>query len=122
MDVVIWILSGVLALVFLGAGLGKLTQPKAKLEANPNMAWAGDFSEGTVKLIGALEVLGAIGLVLPWALDVAPVLTPLAALGLAALMVAAAATHVRRGEHKVLPVNVVLGVLALVVAIARFSG
>jgi hypothetical protein len=86
------------------------------------MAWAGDFSEGTVKLIGALEVLGAIGLVLPWALDVAPVLTPLAALGLVALMVAAAVTHVRRGEQKVLPVNVVLGVVALVVAIARFSG
>jgi uncharacterized membrane protein YphA (DoxX/SURF4 family) len=121
MEIVGWILSGLLALAFLGAGAGKLAQPYDKLTANPNMAWASDFSPGQVKGIGTLEVLGALGVVLPWLLDVAKVLTPIAALGLAAVMIGAIATHVRRGEKQVLPVNAVLLVLAVAVAVIRFA-
>ena len=73
-----------------------MTQPKAKLQTT--MGWVEDFSGGTVKAIGALEVLAAIGLILPWWTGIAPVLTPLAALGLAAIMVGAVITHVRRKE------------------------
>ena len=98
MNVVLWIIAGLLALAFLGAGLTKLVQPKEKLAAT--MGWVDDFSPGTVKLIGGLEVLAAIGLVLPAALDVVPVLVPLAAVGLVALMVGAAITHARRGEQR----------------------
>jgi uncharacterized membrane protein YphA (DoxX/SURF4 family) len=119
MDVVLWIIAGLLALVFLGAGLTKLVQPKEKLAAT--MGWVDDFSPGTVKLIGALEVLAAIGLVLPAALDVVPVLVPLAAVGLVALMIGAAVTHARRGETPMIAVNVVLLVLAVVVAWGRFG-
>ncbi|MDQ2955871.1 MAG: DoxX family protein [Actinomycetota bacterium] len=121
MSVLGWILAGALAAVFFAAGSAKLATPKQKLEANPNMAWTVNFSESQVKAIGAVEVLGALGVVLPWLLNIAPVLTPVAALGLAITMVAAAIVHGRRGEKQALPINAVLLVLALVVAVIRFS-
>ena len=120
MNVVLWIIAGLLAAAFAGAGLMKLTQPKAKLAA-AGMPWTEDFSDGQVKGIGALEVLGAIGLILPAALGIAEVLTPLAAIGLTLLMAGAAVTHLRRKEGKQFPVNVLLGGLALFVAIMRFG-
>lgn len=107
-----------LAIAFLAAGGMKLVRPKPAL-ASSGLHWADDFSDGTVKGIGALEVLGAVGLVLPWALSVAPVLTPLAALGLALVMAGAVVVHVRRKEQFVPPL--VLGVLALAVAVLRFG-
>jgi len=119
MNVVLWILAGLLAAVFLGAGLTKLTQPKEKLAAT--MGWVEDFSPGTVKLIGALEVLAAIGLILPAALDIVPVLVPLAAVGLVALMIGAAVTHARRREVPLIAVNLVLLALAAVVVWGRFG-
>ena len=119
MNVVLWIVAGALALAFLAAGLTKLTQPREKLAAT--MGWVQDFSPGTVKLIGALEVLAAIGLILPAALDVVPVLVQLAGLGLVLLMVGAAVTHARRREVPMIAINAVLLVLAVVVAWGRFG-
>lgn len=119
MDVVLWIVAGLLALAFLAAGAMKLAQPKEKLAAS-GMGWVDDFSAGAVKGIGLLEVLGAIGLVLPGLTGVAPVLVPLAALGLALTMVGAAVVHTRRGEQQMVVVNAVLLVLALVVVVGRF--
>ena len=117
MNVVVWIVSGLLAVAFLGAGLAKITQPKEKLrERQP---YVDDFSQPAVRGIGAAEVVAAIALVLPWLLDVAPVLTPLAAAGLVLLMIGAVLTHVRRKEMFVPPL--VLGLLALFVAVVRFS-
>jgi uncharacterized membrane protein YphA (DoxX/SURF4 family) len=119
MNVVLWIVAGVLAAAFLVAGLTKLTQPKQKLAAQ--MGWVEDFSPGAVKAIGALEVLAAIGLILPAALDVVPVLVPLAAVGLAVLMVGAVVTHARRHEPQLIVINVVLLALAVVVLWGRFG-
>ncbi|UFN43446.1 DoxX family protein [Nocardioides okcheonensis] len=119
MDVVLWIVAGVLALAFVAAGGMKLAQPKEKLSAS-GMGWVDDFSAGAVKGIGLLEVLGAVGLVLPGLTGVAPVLVPLAALGLALTMVGAAVVHLRRGEQQMVVVNAVLLVLALVVVVGRF--
>jgi uncharacterized membrane protein YphA (DoxX/SURF4 family) len=117
-NIALWALQIILAAVFFAAGAAKLSQPKEKLR--DRMTFVDDYSANGVKLIGGLEVLGAIGLILPRATGIAPVLTPLAALGLAAIMVGAVATHVRRSEQKSVPMVVVLGVVALVVAIARF--
>ena len=119
MNVVAWILQIVLAVVFLAAGGMKLARPKPAL-VGAGMGWADDYSDTNVKLVGAIEVLGALGLVLPWALGIAPILTPLAAVGLALVMAGAVVTHVRRKEQFVPPL--VLGVLALVVAVLRFAG
>jgi uncharacterized membrane protein len=119
-DVVLWIIAGVLAAAFLASGLMKVLQPRKKLAA-AGMGWVEDFSDGAVKGIGVLEVLGAIGLVLPAALDIAPVLVPIAATGLALVMVGAMVTHARRHEPQVIVVNVVLFVLAALVAWGRFG-
>jgi uncharacterized membrane protein YphA (DoxX/SURF4 family) len=108
-----------LALAFFAAGLTKLTQPRQKLATT--MGWVEDFSDPGVRAIGALEVLGALGLLVPALTGVATVLVPIAAVGLALLMVGAAATHRRRGELPMIGINTVLLVLAVVVAWARFG-
>jgi hypothetical protein len=121
-NVVLWVVAGLLAALYLAAGGMKLATPREKLLENPNMGWTADFSDAGVKGIGAVEILGAIGLILPWALDIAPVLTPLAATGLAVIQIGAIIVHARRKETKALPMNVVLLVLAAFVAIGRFAG
>jgi uncharacterized membrane protein YphA (DoxX/SURF4 family) len=121
METILWIAQGLLAAVFLGSGSLKLAKSHRELAAIGGMQWVEDFGPRHIKGIGTVEVLGAIGLILPAALDVAPVLTPVAASGLALTMLGAAATHVRRGELQVVPVNVVLLALATFVAIERFG-
>lgn len=120
MNALLWSIAGLLAVLFLLAGLMKLSQPQAKL-VDSGMGWAGDLAPGTVKAIGALEVLGALGLILPAALDVAPVLVAWAATGLAVTMAGAAAVHARRKEYPLISVNLVLLALAAVVAWGRFG-
>lgn len=117
MDIALWIVAGLLALAFLGAGAMKLTRPKEALQSQ-GQGWVEDFSQAQVRGIGVLEVLGAVGLVLPPLVGVAPVLAPLAAAGLTLLMAGAVATHLRRGETPVPPL--VLGLLAAFVAVGRF--
>jgi uncharacterized membrane protein YphA (DoxX/SURF4 family) len=120
MNTFLWAVAGLLAVVFLGAGTMKLTQPKTKLAAT-GQGWADDFSDKTVKGIGLLEVLAAIGLILPAALDIAPVFVPLAATGLGLMMAGATLTHARRREFPNIAVNTVLLALAAVVAWGRFG-
>lgn len=119
MNVFVWILQGLLAAMFLMAGVMKVSRPKAQLKSQ--MPWVDDFSQGVVRLIGTLELLAAAGLVLPAALDIAVILTPLAATGLAVLMALAAATHLRRKEPRNVAINAVLFVVAVVIAWARFG-
>jgi uncharacterized membrane protein YphA (DoxX/SURF4 family) len=119
-NVVLWILAGVLAAAFLGAGVMKLSRSKEQL-ASSGMAWTEDFSSGMVKFVGLVEVLGAIGLILPAALDIVPVLVPLAALGLVLTMIGAVVVHVRRKELNTVAPSVVLLVLSAVVVWGRFG-
>jgi uncharacterized membrane protein YphA (DoxX/SURF4 family) len=119
MNTALWIVQGLLAVAFLMAGLMKATQPKKKLAEN--MAWVNDFSASQVRAIGIVEILGAIGLILPAATGILPILTPVAAVGLVVTMLGAAATHVRRGEIQMIVVNMVLLLLAVFVAYGRFT-
>lgn len=120
MNIVLWVVAVVLALAFLAAGAMKLSRPKAAL-AESGLGWVEDFSASAVKGIGAVEVLGALGLVLPAVTGIAPVLVPLAATGLALTMVGAAVVHARRGETPMIAVNVVLLLVAAFVAWGRFG-
>lgn len=113
----LWVTQALLALTFLGAGATKLTAPLAQLQAQ--MPWVAGSMGSLVRLIGAVELAGALGLVLPAATRIKPGLTPLAALGLLAVMTLAAATHLSRGEAPMVPVNLVLGSLAAFVAWGR---
>src|SRR5918992_802302 len=121
MNLSLWIVAGLLAIVYLAAGVGKLIVPKEKLATAPGAGWVEDFSAGSIKAIGALEVLAAVGLVLPAALDIAPVLVPLAALGLVMLMVGAVITRIRRHEAKFMVADLVYLALAGFVAWGRFG-
>ena len=120
MNTLLWIVQGLLAAVFLVTGLTKLTQSRAKMVAGP-MRWAADVTDAQFRAIGALEVLGAVGLIVPAALGVAPILTAFAAVGLVLTMVAAIAIHRRMGETERIAVPLVVLALALVVAVERFG-
>jgi uncharacterized membrane protein YphA (DoxX/SURF4 family) len=120
METALWTAQLLLAAIFLVTGLTKLTQPRAQLAAGP-MSWAADVDDVEFRTLGLLEVLGALGLVLPGALGVAPLVTPLAAVGLALTMVGAIATHIRMGETDRLAVPIVLLALTLFVAVERFG-
>ncbi|GAA3199571.1 DoxX family protein [Dactylosporangium siamense] len=121
MHVTLWIVAGLLAAAFLAGGLIKLTQPKQKLAAAPGGGWVQDVGGGVVKAIGALEVVAAAGLVLPAASGVAPILVPLAAVGIIVLMVGAIIVHLRRHERTVIIVNLTYIALAALVAWGRFG-
>jgi uncharacterized membrane protein YphA (DoxX/SURF4 family) len=121
MNLTLWIIACLLAAVFLVAGATKLFVSPEKLARAPGGGWVNDFSAGTVKALGAVEILGAAGLILPAALDVTPVLVPLAAVGLATIMLGAAIVMIRRHEFKHVLVNLTYLALAAFVAWDRFG-
>ena len=117
MKIALWIAQALLALAFLAAGAMKLTQPMETLATA--MAWTTAVPEALVRLIGAAEILGALGLVLPAATRILPRLTPLAAALLAVVMLLASAFHLTRGEAMMVPINLILIALLAFVAWGR---
>jgi uncharacterized membrane protein YphA (DoxX/SURF4 family) len=120
MNLTLWIIAIVLAVAFVGSGLLKLVRTKDQLVSS-GFGWAEDYSPSTIRLIGVAEILGAIGLIVPALVHIAPILVPLAALGLAVVMIGAAAVHARRKEAPYVAMNAVLLVLAVFVAWGRFG-
>jgi hypothetical protein len=118
MNITLWILQSVLALVFVGGGVLKLTVRRSVLEARLHMGWARDFSAVRIRAIGAAEVAGGLGLVLPLALHMASWLTATAAACLAVLMAGAASVHKRR--HEPLAPPVVVALLAIIIGVGRW--
>jgi uncharacterized membrane protein len=120
-NIALWVVQGLLAAVYLAAGLMKVVRPREQMVASGGFEWAKDMTDGAVKAIGAVEVLGALGLILPQLTGIAPVLTPIAAVGLVIVQVLAMRVHLKLGERKSLPVNAVLLLLAAFVAVGRFA-
>ena len=101
LNLALWIVAGLLAAVFPGQRRRSCSCPRRRWPAwAPPRRSVEDFSPGALKAIGALEFLGAVGLVLPAVLDIAPVLVPLAATGAVLLLVGAVITRLRRREPK----------------------
>jgi hypothetical protein len=123
LNLALWIVAGILAVVFLVSGSTKLFVPKQKLASMGGSAsrWVEDFSPGALKAIGALEFLAAAGLILPAALGIAPVLVPLAATGGVLLFVGAVITRLRRGERATIIPDLIYLALAAFVAWGRFG-
>ena len=121
MNIALWVVQGLLAAVYLAAGVMKVARSREQMVASGGFEWAKDMTDGAVKAIGAVEVLGALGLVLPQLTGIAPVLTPIAAVGLVIVQVLAMRVHLKLGETKSLPVNAVLLLLAAFVAVGRFA-
>jgi uncharacterized membrane protein YphA (DoxX/SURF4 family) len=120
MNIVLWILQIVLAFVFVGAGAIKLVQTRDQL-ANQLGSWVNDFPAALLKGLGLAEVLAAIGLIVPPLVHIAPILTPLAAIGVVIVMIGAILIHARRREFPNVALTVVLAIMAAVVAWARFG-
>jgi hypothetical protein len=117
----LWILAGFLAAIFVGTGLLKLTTPRERL-IEAGMTWTRDFSPETIRLLGAAELLGAAGLVLPPLVGILPVLVPITAVCLGLQMAGATAVHIRRREF--LPdalLALALVVMCVVLAVYRFG-
>jgi uncharacterized membrane protein len=117
MNVALWIAQGLLAIVFLVTGATKVFTSREALRQRA--AWTNDFTATQIKLLGMLELLGAVGLVVPWLVRILQVLTPAAALALAILMGGASSVHLRRHEPPSPPIT--LAVLALFVAAGRLT-
>ena len=95
MDLALWIAAGVLGGVALMGGFTKTFLPLAKLAAHEGGQWTAHASPVLVRTLGVLELLAAVGLILPAAFDVAPVVVPVTAVCWVALMVGAMLTHLR---------------------------
>ncbi|MGV9677588.1 DoxX family protein [Nocardia sp. NPDC003482] len=121
MNLALWIAASLLALVALTGGISKTFIPKDKLAEMPNGSWTGHASAAFVKTLGVLELLAALGLILPAALDIAPVLVPVTAVCWIALMIGAMITHYRMGDMKVIGLNLVYFALAVFIAWGRFG-
>ncbi len=121
MDIALWIATGLLALVALMGGSTKTFMSQEQLQQHEGAAWTKGFSPRFVKTLGVLELLAAVGLILPAVADVAPVLVPVTAVCWIGLMVGAMITHGRLGQYKLATVNVVYLVLAVFIAVGRFG-
>lgn len=116
MNIALWAVQIILAVIFLMAGSTKaLNYAKAK----QSLPWVKDVSKGLVTFIGVAELLAGIGFIVPKALNVLPVLTPIAAIGIVFIMILAALFHFQRKEYSGILLNIVLLAFALFVAIGR---
>ncbi len=122
MNISLWTAQGLLAVVYLVAGGLKVVRSREQLVATGRLDWMKDNSDAAVKAVGAVEILGALGLILPELTGIAPVLTPIAAAGLVVVQILALRVHLLRDERQPLPANVILLLLAAFVAVGRFLG
>ena len=115
MNIALWIGQGMLAIVFVASGLLKSTQSKERMMAI-GQTGVRDYPLGFIRFIALCELLGAGGLIVPWATGILPILTPLAAIGLSVVLIGAARAHLRL--HEPGNVAITLALLALVAFVA----
>jgi hypothetical protein len=116
-NLALWIIQGLLALIMVAAGGFKVGTPRVKLAER--LHWAKTWTDGRVKLLGLAEVLGGIGLIAPDATGILPILTPIAAICLAILMVGAVKVHLGQKESPA-PAAIPL-LLAVLIAVGRLA-
>ena len=116
MNIALWIVQGLLAALFLFAGGMKLVVPIEEMLKQMPLPLPGWF----VWFTGIVELLGALGLILPWLLRIRPGLTPLAAAGLVIVMIGATAYTLAAGEVASAPMPLAVGILSAFVAYGRW--
>ena len=121
MNLALWIAAGLLAAVAMAGGISKTFVPKAKLAAAHGGEWTAGASGGFVKTLGVLELMAAVGLILPAIVDIAPVMVPVTAVCWILLMIGAMITHGRLGQYKLVMLNLVYLALAAFIAWGRFG-
>jgi len=121
MNLALWIATGLLTLVALISGFGKAFVPKEKMAQYRGAGWVKDYSVGFLKTIGVLEILAAVGLILPAVVNIAPVLVPVTAVCWVLLMIGAIIIHLRHGDAKSVVGNLIYLALAAFIAWGRFG-
>lgn len=116
-NISLWIAQGLLAIMFIMAGMMKATQPVEVLAES--LPWVNSTPIGLVRFIGISELLGGLGLLIPSIFRFKPMLTVFAALGLFTVMVLASIFHASRGEFSAIGMNVILMAIALFIAWGR---
>jgi len=116
MNIALWIVQGLLALLFISVGSVKTFQFE---KAKATLPWVKDSLKGLVTFIGVSELLGGIGLIVPLATGIMPSLTPIAAIGLAVIMFLGGAFHAKLKEYKGVVMNIILLALTVFVALGR---
>jgi len=119
MYIALWVVQILLALLFLMAGVMKTFAPLATLQKS--MSWTKHTTTPIVRLVGVLELLGALGLILPAATKIVPWLTPIAAVGLVLTMIGAVIVHLRLKEAKQIGMPLVLLLLSLFIVIGYLA-
>jgi hypothetical protein len=123
MDTAITVIQVVLGFLFTVGGLFKIMLPYEKYSNIQVVGWSKEFKPWHIKLIGVLEVLGAVGLIVPLFLPSLPMLAPLAGVGIALYMAGAMAIHLRRSEYPHMVGNLLVFLVpALFVAYSRLVG
>ncbi len=119
MNIVLWIIQGVLALTFLVTGFLKTFMPLASLKKN--MSWVNTTSALSVRLLGVAELLGVIGLILPGITGILPWLTVVAAFGLVIVMIGACIVHAKHQEYNVIVGTILILFLAVLIVVGRLT-
>jgi hypothetical protein len=117
MNTTLWIIQGILATVFFSSGL-IIYLLKNKL--GQKLSWLNEYSPKMVLFICSSKIVGALALILPMYFNILPILTPIAALGIATIMILAIAYHFRKKEYTDLPATIIFLALSLFVAYNRF--
>jgi hypothetical protein len=120
MNIELWIAQGLLAAMYLAVGCMKVFQP-GKVRENPQMTWTHGQTDQYIRFVGTVEVLGALGLILPLVTGILPWLTVLAGIGLTLIqLLAIFKEHLPKKEYNVIPLNLVLLALSIFVVIGRW--
>ncbi|MEF2246042.1 MULTISPECIES: DoxX family protein [unclassified Paenibacillus] len=117
MNIALWVIQIILGFMFIMAGSSKAFQYE---KTKAKMPWVKEYGRGLVTFIGVSELLGGLGLIIPFATGIAPVLTPIAAIGLGIIMLLAAIFHAKRKENQAIGMNIIILALAIVIAIGRW--
>ncbi|GLP83607.1 DoxX family protein [Mycobacterium antarcticum] len=121
MNTTLWVLQAILAAIFVMSGTAKSFMTKQRM-LQTGQTGVAPFPLSIIRIVAVLEIVGALGLILPWLTENVRVLTPLAATGLALVMVGAAVSHWSLREFKqVFGVNLVLFAMLTIVVIGRYS-
>lgn len=119
MNIILWILQVLLGLAFVAAGFSHGFRSE-QMKEQAGGQWVSAVPRGLLSFIAICEFLGGFGVILPAVTGILPWLTPLAAAGLAVVMLLAAGFHLIRREYPNIAFNLVLFALAAFVAVGRF--
>lgn len=122
MNIALWIITGLLAAAFAAGGISQIVLTKERYRSRAaSQHWVDDFDAGHIKAIGTIKLIGVAGLIVPPLVGIAPILSPIAACGLALVMAGAATTRFRRSEWALMAGDTAYMLLFIFVAWGRFA-